>query len=362
SISTFMIIGTFVVFKQLSFMQQKKLGFNKDQVMIIQTADEDFHDNADAIRSTMITHNNILDVSSTSAYPGRNSSGMIYNAEGMEEGEKVTVWEWRVNEHLVETMGFKLIQGRDFHTSDRESKELEFIVNQTAVSIFGWDGNDCIGKSITSGAGTGRCIGVLEDFHFTSLRQEVEPMALCLRDGFHKYFVIRMGSGNISHTVNFVEEKWEEVAQNEPLNYYFLDQDFDRLFKNERKVSQVFLIFAILTILIACLGLFGLSSYAAVQRTKEIGIRKAMGSTVPGIMFLFIKDNLKFIVISLIFSLPLGYFMMNKWLEGFAYRISVGWDVIIAVIFIVIFIAIGTVSFHAIIAANTNPVDSLRHE
>ncbi len=194
------------------------------------------------------------------------------------------------------------------------------------------------------------------------MKQTVEPMALCLRDGFHKYIAIKMGSGDISNTVEFVESSWKDIASGAPLNYYFLDQDFERLFKNERKVSQVFLIFALLTIFIACLGLFGLSSFAAVQRTKEIGIRKAMGSTVSSILFLFVKDNLKFILISLILAIPVSYFMMDKWLEGFAYKTAIGLDVVVAVISVVFFIAITTVSFHAVKAANTNPVDSLRHE
>jgi putative ABC transport system permease protein len=362
AISTALILGTFVVFQQLNFMQRKKLGFNKEQVLIIQTSNNELHDNADALRSAMISHSNIINVASTSAYPGRNSGGMIFNAEGMDESEKVTVWEWRVDEHLVNTLGLELLQGRDFQPTDIESKELEFIINQTAVSIFGWDENDCIGKSITMGAGSGKCIGVIKDFHFSSMKQEVEPMALCMRKGFHKYFVIRMGNGDIKNTVDFVGSKWKVAAPNEPFNYYFLDRDFERLFKNEKKVSQVFLIFAVLTITIACLGLFGLSSYSAVQRTKEIGIRKAMGSTISEILYLFIKDNMKFILISLLFALPFGLVMMNKWLEGFAYRISIGWEVILLVILVVILVAVSTVIFHALKAANTNPVESLRHE
>jgi len=280
----------------------------------------------------------------------------------MEESEKVTMWEWRVDINLVNTMGFELIQGRDFLLTDKESEEREFIINQTAVSTFGWNEEDCIGKAISSGAGKGRCIGVVKDFHYSSLKNEVEPMSLCLRDGFHKYFAIRMGDGDISSTIDYITSEWKKLAPNEPFSYYFLDQDFGRLYNNEKKVSQVFLIFALLTIVIACLGLFGLSSFAAVQRTKEIGIRKAMGSTVSGIMYLFIKDNLRFIFISLVLAIPCSLYLMNKWLEGFAYKTAIGIDVVVVAISIVLVIAISTVSFHAIKAANTNPVNSLRHE
>ncbi len=154
AISSALILGTFVVYKQLNYMQQKKLGFNKDQVMIIQATNQDLHKNIEGIRSSLIMHNNILDVSSTSAYPGRNSGGQIFSAEGMEEGVQVTVWQWRVDENLVNTLGFELLHGRDFQPSDRDSKELEFVINQPAVSTFGWDEDDCIGKSLTMGAGT----------------------------------------------------------------------------------------------------------------------------------------------------------------------------------------------------------------
>ena len=362
TISAALIFGTFVVYKQLFYMQQKKLGFDKENVLIISTTSDEIHKNVEGIRSALTAHNNIFEVSSTSAYPGRNSGGMIFHVEGMEEGEQTTVWEWRVDEHLVKTMGFKLLQGRDFHPSDRESEELEFIINQAAVETFGWDEEDCIGRSITMGAGSGICIGVVENFHFNSLKQHVEPMALCMREGFHQYLVVKMGDGNVNSTIRFIETEWKKFTQNQPFNYYFLSHDFDNLYKNERKISQIILIFAIFTVIISCLGLFGLSSYAAIQRTKEIGIRKVMGSSVIQILILFVRDNLKLIFISLLIALPLGYFAMDKWLSGFAYRIQGVSDLLIISALTVIMVAILTVIFHAIRAANTNPVDSLRYE
>ncbi|MFC2123839.1 ABC transporter permease [Bacteroidota bacterium] len=363
SISTFMIIGTLVVYKQLMFMQNTELGFHKEQVMILTVTDDDLQNKFDAFKSRIINHSSVHEATSASSFPGRLPSGTVARTEGMQEGEQTSIWVTRADEGFVKTMGVEIIQGRDLLPEDANSEDRRVLINETAANMFGWTAEESIGKKVNIDEEDGVCVGVMKDFNFTSLRDKIEPLAIYHGNRkYNSFFIIKLGSGDIGNAIAFLDNEWKAFTTDQPFDYFFLDVDFNRLYKSERKAGQILLVFAAFTIIIACLGLFGLSSYVAIQRTKEIGIRKVMGSTTNGVMLLMIKDNLKFIFISFLISVPIGFIIMKNWLLDFAFRINVGLDIPLISILTVTIIALITVSFYALKAALTNPVDSLRYE
>jgi putative ABC transport system permease protein len=363
SISTFMIIGTLVVYKQLMFMQNAELGFQKDQVLVLTVSDHGLRENFNAFKSSIINHNNILDASSAHSFPGRRASGTTAKTENMLEGEELSIWNVRADEGYVNTLGIAIIHGRDLLKEDGEVEERRFLINESAANLFGWDPESSVGNRAIVDDSKGVCIGVMKDYNFSSMREKIEPLVIFYgQRKFNSFFLVKMGAGDIGSTISFMEQEWNKIANDQPFDYFFLDEDFDRLYKSERKAGQILLIFAVFTIIIACLGLFGLSSYMAIQRTKEIGVRKVMGSTSFALTFLMIKDNLKFILISFLISMPAGFLIMKNWLLDFAYRINIGLDIPLLSIFLVGTIAVLTVSYFALKAAFANPVDSLRYE
>jgi len=363
SISTFMIIGTLVVYKQLMFMQNSELGFQKAQILVLTVSDQKLREEFSSFKSNIINHNNILEASCAQTIPGRIPSGTTAVTEGMQEGEELSIWNVRADEGYVNTLGIELLDGRNLLPADAESEVRRFLINESAAELFGWDPGESVGKRVIVNEREGECVGVMKDFNYSSMREDIEPLVISYgQRKWNSFFLIKMGSGDIGNTLSFMEQKWNEMANDQPFDYFFLDEDFSRLYVSERKASHILLVFAGFTIIIACLGLFGLSSYMAIQRTKEIGIRKVMGSSSTDLTFLMIKDNLKFIILSFVLSVPVGYLIMKNWLQDFAYRINVGLDVPILSIILVTLIAIITVSYYALKTASANPVDSLRYE
>lgn len=363
SISTFMIISTLVVYKQLMFMQNTELGFQKEQVMVLTVTDDDLQNKFDAFKSRIINYSSVYEATSASSYPGRLPSGTVAKTEGMQEGEQTSIWVTRADEGFVKTLGVEIIQGRDLLLEDANTEDRRILINEAAANLFGWTAEESIQKKVNIDDMDGICVGVMKDFNFSSLRDKIEPLAIYHGDRkYNSFFIIKIESGDINNTIDFLRNEWQAFTTSQPFDYFFMDEDFNRLYTSERKAGQILLIFAALTIIIACLGLFGLSSYMAIQRTKEIGIRKVMGLSTAGVLFLMVKDNLKFIFVSFLISVPIGYLIMKNWLQDFAFRINVGLDIPLLSILSVTFIAIITVSFYAIKASLTNPVNSLRYE
>jgi putative ABC transport system permease protein len=363
SISTFMIISTLVVYKQIMYMQNTELGFDKEQVLILSVTDDNLQNRFDEFKSRIINHSSIGAVTTASSYPGRLPSGTIAKAEGMQEGEQTSIWATRADEGYVNTLGINIIQGRDLLPEDANVEDRRFLINEAAVKMFGWTADESIGKKVNIDDIDGTCIGVMQDFNFSSLRDKIEPLAVYHGNRkYNSFFIIKITSGDINNAIDFLGNEWKAFTTKQPFDYFFLDEDFNRLYISERKAGQILLIFAALTILISCLGLFGLSSYMAIQRTKEIGIRKVMGLSTVGVLIMMIRDNLKFIFISFLISIPVGFLVMKNWLQDFAFKINIGVDIPVLSVFFVTIIALLTVSFYAIKVALTNPVDSLRYE
>jgi len=267
-------------------------------------------------------------------------------------------------------MGMKLIAGRDFNQADLlemdtsnqgENYQYSFILNESAVAALGWTPENAIGQKINKGnAGTIR--GVVKDFHFTSLHQAIGPLIIFLNPDMVQEIYLKLNKGNLKQTLSGIEKIWKERVPGRSFEYRFLDEDYNNLYKSEERTAQIFTLFAGLAILLACLGLFALSAFTTVQRTKEIGIRKVLGATIPQLMMLLSREFLILVGIAIIIAIPISWLAGNRWLADFAYRISISnWMFAIAS-GIALLIALLAVSLQTIKAAKANPVKSLRAE
>jgi len=301
-------------------MIKTELGFDKEHTLSITMDRTPDQNTLNALKKNYLQHSNIKAVSFSSAYPSRNSGGQLLRGEGMEEDQNVLVWEWRVDEDIIEAFGLKLVAGGNFNPETENAEEKDCIINQTTMRLLGWDEENALGKILYISGNKSRCIGIIEDFHFASLRDVVEPLILTLKPTFRNNIILRLGNGDIKTTVDFIETEWKRNIPDAFFDYQFINVAFDRLYKNEKRTAQMFSGFSILAIIIASLGLFGLSTYETQMRAKEIGIRKAMGSTDLGIFRLLIGRFITLILAAFVVSIPVTYLFMAQWLNRFAYR------------------------------------------
>jgi putative ABC transport system permease protein len=263
-------------------------------------------------------------------------------------------------------MGIEIVKGRSF-SRDFTSDTAGILINETLLKKLGW-GDDCIGKKMTPGDPTNKfkfhVIGVVKDFHFVSLHDKIEPYLIYLSRNNLRSLSIKFKPGNLSESIEQISDKWTEMEPNFPFDYSFLDDTFDELYKSEQRLGKLFIYFSIIAIFIACLGLFGLASYTAEQRTKEIGIRKTFGAKTSSIAFLLTRDFTKWILLANVLAWPLAYYFLDLWLQNFAFRINVAaqWQVFVLSAIISFVVAILTVSLHAIKVAGSNPVNALKYE
>ena len=363
AISIFLIIGTVVVYQQLKLFQNIKLGFEKEQVLVVRNPGA-LGNNITPFKEALRKQNSIIDVSGSNTLPGREFSNIGFGAEGFDQGFTLNLCICDYD--FLETLKLEMAQGR-FFSRNFESDSHAAVLNEKAVELLGWD--DPIGKKINNWSkerGNFVVVGVVKDYHYESLHQEIRPMALFLSGGYYtydeSYISVRLNTADISGTVKYVEDTWNDFSQNMPFEYSFLDDDYDNLYINEKQTRKLFTIFSFLAIFIACLGLFGLASFTADQRTKEIGIRKVLGASVPRIVTILNKSFVKWVMIANLVAWPTAWYAMSRWLQNFAYRIDLYlWMFVLAAI-IAFFIALITISFQSVRAALKNPADSLRYE
>ena len=365
--SIFLIVGTIVVYSQLNYIQTKKLGFNKDQVLIINGTGR-LGNNTEAFKNEVSKMSGVVGSSYAGYLPIVNSvrNYSSYSKEAVMDSKNIlNMQEWVADYDYFKLMGMELILGRNF-SKDFGTDTSAMIINETTAKLLGYD--NPIGKKLYSyfqgnvaHKVSYTIIGVVKNFHFESLKQNIGP--LCIRFGKPSWVTaFKVNTGDIKHLVANVETKWKTMAPVMPFDYRFLNDEFDKMYRVEQRTGKLGLSFAIIAILIACLGLFGLVTYMAEQRIKEIGIRKVLGASVSGLVGMLSKDFLKLVLISALFAIPLSWWAMNKWLQDFAYRINIGWWVFIVAGLIALMIALITISFQAIKAASTNPVENLRTE
>ena len=364
AVSILLIVGTVVMYRQISFMLNKDVGFNKDQLIVIERAHalgprwKAFKDAAKEIPG-------VVNIASSTAVPGRNNNNNGYLIEGRNDETFLMVTNY-VDPDYLETYGMTLASGRFFDESFSTDSEA-CLVNESAITDFSLDQPDQtrILRPRDDGAPQPLpIIGVVKNFNHESLRNPIQPYVFCFKsdDQAWGYLTVKLAAQNYSETISNIEKLWKEFTANNPLQYYFVDDDFENMYKQEKQNAQMAVIFSILALLIAALGLFGLTSYTVEQRTKEIGVRKAMGSSVTGIYIVISREVVVLVSVSALIACPLIYYFAGKWLESFHYRIGLGLPVFLAGFAAALAIALMTISYRIVRAARVNPAQSLKYE
>ena len=367
TMSIFLIAATIIVFRQLNYIQTKKLGFNKDQMLIVRTGALD--NKRDAFKNEVSrlpgvkasTYAAFLPVS---GYSRNDVSFSTSSAMTAENSLNMQVWD--ISYDYIPVMEMEIVKGRNF-SKEFGTDSNATIINETAAKLLGWDNpvgkklytfyQDQVGTKLVSRD----VIGVVKNFHFDSMKENIGP--LCFRLANNSWTTaFKVNTTDIKQLVSTIENKWKAMAPGKPFSYQFMDESFDNMYRVEQRTGKLGLTLAVIAILIACLGLFGLATYTAEQRVKEIGVRKVLGATISNIITMLSKDFMILVLIASAVAMPLAWWAMSKWLQDFAYRISIGWWIFIAAGVIALLIALVTVSSQAIKAALANPVKSLRTE
>jgi putative ABC transport system permease protein len=367
SISIFLIIGTIVVYRQLGYIQTTNLGFKKENVLIVDGTGA-LGNSAKAFKEEVQKFAGVTNGAFSGYLPVSPSArnDQTFSREAVMDAKTgFNMQTWWIDADYVSTLGIEIIKGRNF-SREFGGDSSGIIINETAAQIIGHA--DPIGKKIYTtdnlDAATMKAytiIGVAKNFHYESLRQAIGPLSMRLGDvSFTTAF--RVNTADITKLVAKIESKWKQMAPSHPFSYRFLDESFDNMYRQEQRIGRVALTFAILTIFIACLGLFGLATYIAEQRTKEIGVRKVLGASVQNIVQMLSRDFLKLVIIAAVLAFPFGWWIMSMWLRDFVYRVDIGWWIFAVAGIIAVLIAVGTVSYQALKAAIANPVNSLRSE
>jgi putative ABC transport system permease protein len=366
SISIILIITTVIVFQQLNYIQKKSLGFDKETVVTMAYSNEVARE-YESFRNELLQNSAFKNMTRSSRIPtGRLLDNMGANTLNGDSLQPVTTdIKFVSSDHdFVSTFGIPMMSGRYF-SRDFGTDTASFVINESSVKALGWTKENAIGKSFKYGNQKGHIIGVITDFHFESMHQAIVPMVFIMTPASRPYYnnlSIKIVGNDISNSVSYLEKTWKKIFPETPVDYTFLDENFDRLYQSEQRQATIFTVFACIAIFIACLGLFGLSAFAISQRIKEIGVRKVLGANVQGIVALLSKDFLKLVGIAAVMAFPVAWFAMNNWLKDFAYRVNIQWWVFVVAGILAAMIAFVTVSFQAIKAAVSNPVKSLRTE
>jgi putative ABC transport system permease protein len=363
-VAGFLIISTILIYQQIRLFHNTELGFNKDQVMVVNMYGKFYKqltDHPELIKSELLVNPNIIEVGRSSNVIGDDLSvESVTPVNAVPNKEYPTVRVYRVDEHYIDLLGINLKEGRNFSRSFNDSAS--FILNEKAVQAL--EIKDPLNASIINNTRNlqGKIVGVMKDFHFTSLHNQIEPLVLEFKPEWAGNMLVKIRPTNIEATIAFLKSKFNKIAPGTLFSYGFLDERISGLYKKEDNMSQVLKIFAVLSIMISCLGLFGLAAYAAETRTKEIGIRKVIGAGVGNLVTLMSKDFVVLVLLGNIIAWPLAWYAMHKWLQAFTYRIEIGWGVFAISFVLTLLIAMVTISYHCIKTAVANPVNSLRTE
>jgi len=369
SISIIMLIGTFTVMQQLNFLRNKDLGFDKENLVVLTIRDTSGVRNLQAFKDELSKNPQIIKIGTASSIPGEGHGIIVHlfetNDGSMEEKGINFVF---VDNDYLETMDMKIIKGRNYDKDLKTDAEESVLINQATAQVLGW-GDDPLGKKLGFGAnldGTAnlntRVIGVVKDFHYASLHNKIDPLLIMLSNDPQRNFCLRIKQDNIERTLSFIEEKWKMFCPTFPFEYKFLDNNLNQQYIAEEKIGKVFTYFSVLCVFIACLGLFGLAAYNAEQRTKEISIRKVMGASVSNIVLVLLKEFSTWVLLANIIAWPVAYLVLGKWLQNFAYSIDQSILTFIIAGITALIIALFTVSFRAVKAAQTNPAEALKYE
>jgi putative ABC transport system permease protein len=348
-------------------MQTKKLGFDKERILIVDRAYALKEEQKNSIRQELKRFPGIENVSFNSMVPGRGSSGISMYREGASNEDLIHFKTMYIDEEFLNVLNVQVKDGRMFHL-DRLSDTAALVVNESAARLIGYP--KPVGRSLYAPWSEKdekrfpmEILGVIEDFHYESMREEIAPLLFFFKPGFrHRYMMVKLVPGKVKEGVQLVKQQWYRLSEEQPFQYFFLDEDFNNLFKAEVRIGNILSVFTFLSFLIAFLGLLGLVSFEMQQRVKEIGIRKVLGSSERELVILLSRELCTSVLIANLIAWPLTYFVMQRWLSNFVYRIDFPWHNFLVGLVVSLVLALLTVSSHSIRAARANPVDSLRYE
>jgi putative ABC transport system permease protein len=360
--SIILIICTLAVHHQMRFIHNRNLGFNKDFVVNVPLYDSALRQKTEYIKHELLANPDILSVTSSSFSPGSYPNQSV-DWEGRKEDEELMMAWYSVDYDFIRTYEMEIIEGRDFSKESPSDIQSAYVLNEAAVKAFGWE--YAVGQGFMvekAGFSMGTVVGVMKDFHFASLHQDIKPLALVLEPEGGYQLSLKISSKSMNPTLSFIEKKFKEFAPSAPFSYSFVDDEIAEMYMEEERLGKLINSFSVIAILIACLGLLGLASFAINRRIKEIGIRKVLGASVPAIIILLSKDFTSLVVVANVIAWPVAYYGMNRWLQNFAYRIGLSWWLFVLSALLALLTALLTIGFHAIKAALANPVNFLRYE
>ncbi|MDP9230325.1 MAG: FtsX-like permease family protein, partial [Bacteroidota bacterium] len=367
-ISIALIASTIIVTKQLQFLKDKKLGFDKENVVIVTLPKDVDSTRLQTLKNSILNSQVISNAAMASSIPGVNIPINQVNDGNTDLSKALSMQMLFTDNEFIRTMNMKILAGRDFSSEYATDKTEGFILNEEAIKKIGWQNPaEAIGKTFQwvrpdVVLKSGKVIGVVQNFNITPLKSAVQPLVMHYSPIRFQYMYVRINQLNASHAIDIIEKSYKEIYPKQSFEYSYLDETLNNMYASERKKNQIFSYFSFLAILIACMGILGLSLYSIQQHIKEIGIRKVLGASVTRITSELVKDFLRPVLIAAIIAFPIAWFAMNKWLQDFAYRINISWWIFAAAGIVALLIAMLTVSFQAIKAAIANPVKSLRTE
>jgi putative ABC transport system permease protein len=366
AISVMLIIGTLTMYKQFNFMKNKYLGFEKKQKLILPLRGGiNIQENFAFVKDMFFKHSSITGVTVSSTVPGRGVSNFSIRIVGEDDSKNQSMFHMYFDDDFIPDYGIDMVAGRAFQKEMKTDLMGAFLINEAAVKAFGWSRpEEALGKRLLTGHGgrTNPIIGVTKNFHYRGLQSEVEPLVMEFLPWIFRYVTLSIDISDLNETLAFVKSQWKALWPGHPFEHFFLDTDFDRQYRADEQIGNVFGIFTFLGLFIACLGLLGLASFTAESRTKEIGIRKVLGAPVGSIVFMLSKQFTKWVLLANCIAWPVAYFFMDRWLKNFAFRVDIGvWTFVLSGV-LVLLVALLTVSYQSIKAAAANPVDSLRYE
>ena len=355
------IVSTLIVQKQMKFIQSRNLGYDKEQIMVI-SLNKDLRQNYEALRNELLKDHSIENMATSSLVPTRGSYHLNLRFE--DRNDELTQVIYEIDEEFVDTYGIKLLAGENIQSSRSSDGTAKILVSEQTTKEAGYTYHqEAVGKSFILGEIRGHIAGIVNDMNIYSLHRPSLSITYFINHiSSHNYLSIRIRPHNFSETLRYIQTKWQEMIPNYPFDYFFLDESFEQMHLSDKKMGEIFSIFSLLAVFVACMGLFGLAAHTAQQKTKEIGIRKILGASISNIYLQLSWDFIKWVALANIIAWPAAYYAMKKWLQNFAFRTSVGWDIFILSAGLAVAVALITVSFQSLKAARSNPADSLRFE
>jgi ABC-type antimicrobial peptide transport system permease subunit len=360
TLSILLIIGTTIVYKQLNYMKQKKLGWDKEHLVSIPLR-ANTRDSFQTLKDELSKDSRILGVTASQQNPahiGSNSGGARW--EGKDPEQSILIGLNSVDYDFTDTLDIEILEGRSFSREFPSDASSAFLINEEVAKVM--DKPSVVGEKFFFMGRQGTIIGVMKNFHYQSVRENIEPLAVYIAQNSINFMLVRIIPANISDSLRFIENTWNRIVPGFPFDYQFMDENFDRMYRAEERIGKLLNVFSILAVFVACLGLFGLASFTAEQRTKEIGIRKVLGASVSNITVLLCREFFLLVFLANIIAWPAAYFAMKNWLQNYAYKTGISVFVFAGAMAAALVIAVISVSFQAIRAAAANPVKSLKYE